>query len=527
MMTELNSKIVEVTVYNDRARVTRRGAMHLKTGANRLSITNLPLTLNPESARASARGNARARLLGLEIERAYFIETPSEQIHQLEEQIETLKDEINGVEAQIELARQSRANLAAVSSRTNTYAMALAAGAMALKDQLALFDGLSDRMGELDKAIQGSLILQRQMQRRLEKLVNELQRWQGVPRRESYTAHIDVEILSPGDLTIELVYMVLSVSWQPIYDFRLVEADETRPALEAGYLAQVTQRSGEDWQDVSLALSTARPALAGRLPELDPWFIGPPPPPVIPRPAPVEFASAKPMRAKAARAAPMLAMEDVEAEVVEAEGDQSGAAVTYRVPMIVSIPADGAPQKVTVANFQLEPELDFVTVPKLVEVVYRRAKVINHSPYTLLPGSVNLFAGDEFVGTTRLDLTAPQGEIELPLGVDDRIKVERELKRREVDKKLIGNKRRITYAYEIKLENVLPKPVQLTLHDQFPVSKHEEVKIKLESADPRPTEQSELHQLKWIINLAAKEKCLVRFDFSVEYPPTLDVVGLA
>ncbi len=55
-MTELNSKIVEVTVYNDRARVTRRGAMHLETGANRLSITNLPLTLNPEfGARLSAR----------------------------------------------------------------------------------------------------------------------------------------------------------------------------------------------------------------------------------------------------------------------------------------------------------------------------------------------------------------------------------------------------------------------------------------------------------------------------------------
>jgi uncharacterized protein (TIGR02231 family) len=212
--------------------------------------------------------------------------------------------------------------------------------------------------------------------------------------------------------------------------------------------------------------------------------------------------------------------------VVEAEVDQSGAAVTYRVPMTVSIPADGAPHKVTVANFQLEPELDFVTVPKLVEVVYRRAKVINQSPYTLLSGSVNLFAGDEFVGTARLDLTASQGEIELPLGVDDRIKVVRELKRRDVDKKLIGNKRRITYAYEIKLENVLSKPVQLTLHDQFPVSKHEEVKIKLESADPRPAEQSELHQLKWILNLGAQEKCLVRFDFSVEFPPTLDVVGL-
>lgn len=525
-MTELTSKIDEVTVYNDRARVTRRGTATPEQGVTRLSFTNLPLTLNPESARASARGIARARLLGLEIERVFYIETPSEQIHQLEDQIEALKDEISGVEAQIELASQSRVNLAAISSRTNTYALALAAGVMALKDQLALFDGLSVRMGELDKDLQELLIHKRQMQRSLDKLVNELQRWQGVPRRESYTAHVELEVLSPGELTVELVYLVSGVGWQPIYDFRLLEADGSRTALDVGYLAQVTQHSGEAWQDTALVLSTARPALAGRLPELDPWFIGPLPPPVIQRPATVEMASPTPMRAKAVLAAPMMAMEAVDAEVVQAEVKSEGAAVTYRVPATVTIPADGAPHKVTVAYFQLEPKLDFVAAPRLVEAVYRRARVINDSPYTLLPGSANLFAGDEFIGTTRLELIAPQGEIELYLGVDDRIKVKRELKRREVDKKLIGNKRRITFAYEITLENLFPIQAQITLHDQYPVSKHEEVKIRLEAANPQPAEQSELHLLKWNFNLAPQGKQTVRFDFSIEYPPALDVVGL-
>jgi len=522
-MIELNSKIVEVTVYNDRARITRRGSVSLETGATRLSITGLPLTLNPESARAAARGVAQVRLLGLEIERAYAIETPSEQIHQLEEQIESLQDEISAVEAQIELARQSRANLAAISSRTNTYALALAAGEMALTDQLALFDSLRKRMGELDEEIQERLILKRQMQRRLEKLVHELQRWQGVPRRESYTAQVEMEVLSPGDLTVELVYMVSGVGWQPIYDFRLVEAGDARPELEVDYLAQVIQRSGEAWQEVELALSTARPALVGSLPELDPWFIGPLPPPIIHA---AVAPSAAPMRAKSIQAAPMLAMEAIEAQVVEAEVDTQGAAVTYRVPASVSIPADGAPHKVAVTRFQLEPQLDYVTAPRLVEAVYRRAKVINNSPYTFLPGSANLFAGDEFIGTARLDLIPPQGEIELYLGVDDRVKVKRELKRREVDKKLIGSKRRITYAYEITLENLLPIQARLTLHDQFPVSKHEEIKIRLEDANPQPAEQSELHLLKWDFNLVAQEKRPVRFDFSVEYPPALDVVGL-
>jgi len=361
------------------------------------------------------------------------------------------------------------------------------------------------------------------MQRHLEKLVLELKRWQGVPRRESYTAHIEVEVLNPGELTVELIYVVSGVSWQPNYDFRLVEAGDARPVLEVDYLAQVSQRSGEAWEGVTLALSTARPMLAGRLPELDPWFIGPLPPPIIHQGLP---SMAEPMRAKSIQAAPMMALDAMEAEVVQAEVNTYGAAVTYRVPVSVSIPADGAPHKVAVTRFQLEPQMDFVTAPRLTEAVYRRAKVTNNSPYTFLAGSANLFAGSEFIGTAPLELIPPQGEIELYLGVDDRVKVKRELKRREVDKKLIGSKRRITFAYEITLENLLPVPARLILHDQFPVSKHEEIKIRLEGANPQPAEQSELHLLKWDFNLAAQEKQQVRYDFSVEYPPALDVVGL-
>ncbi|NIP35116.1 MAG: mucoidy inhibitor MuiA family protein, partial [Gemmatimonadetes bacterium] len=206
--------------------------------------------------------------------------------------------------------------------------------------------------------------------------------------------------------------------------------------------------------------------------------------------------------------------------------EASGAAVTYRVPGAVAIPADGAPHKVAVARFELTPELDYVAAPKLVEAAYRRASLTNDSPYTLLPGPANLFAGEEFIGTTQLELVAPQGEVELYLGADDRVKVERELKRREVDKRLIGDRRRLRYGYEIALENRLPAEAQITLHDQIPVSRHEDIKVKLESADPQPTERTELNLLDWELTLAPGERRVVRFDFTVEHPRDMGLLGL-
>lgn len=104
----------------------------------------------------------------------------------------------------------------------------------------------------------------------------------------------------------------------------------------------------------------------------------------------------------------------------------------------------------TVARYPLAPKLDYVSAPKLVEAAYRRAKVANDSAYTLLAGPANLFAGDEFIGTTQLELTAPGGGIELFLGVDDRLRVKRELKRRDVDKKMLSDRRRLVYGYGSK-----------------------------------------------------------------------------
>jgi uncharacterized protein (TIGR02231 family) len=235
---------------------------------------------------------------------------------------------------------------------------------------------------------------------------------------------------------------------------------------------------------------------------------------------------AAPVALKAAPAAARGVSRDFAAEEQIAEVDSTGPAVTYLIPGVTTIPPDGAAHKVTVTRFSVNPRLEYVSAPKLAQAVYRRAKVENDSPYTLLAGSANIFIADEYIGTTSLELTAPQGKIELYLGNEDRIKVERELKPRDTDKRFIGGKRHLAYGYEIVLENLLPEKVNLTLHDQIPVPRHEDIKVKLESADPRPAEQTELNLMKWELSLEPKEKRSVRFDFSVESPQSMDIVGL-
>ena len=79
---------------------------------------------------------------------------------------------------------------------------------------------------------------------------------------------------------------------------------------------------------------------------------------------------------------------------------------------------------------------------------------------------------------------------------------------------------------EIRLENLLPTEARVTLHDQIPVPRHEDVKVKLEFAEPKPAEQTGLNMLEWEFTLPPGEKRNVRFEFSVEHPREMSLVGL-
>jgi uncharacterized protein (TIGR02231 family) len=537
-MPVLETTLTAVCVYPDRARVTRVGRITLEPGTHLVEVAGLPPQLDPNSLRAKGSSPAglaaaQARLVSVQVQRTYYSETPAEDVHGLEVQVENTRDRQAGLQAQEVQIQEQRQTVKTLAEHTDKFALALAAGELSVEQELDILDGLRKRAADLDVEMLALAGEKRQLERELKMLENQLAQLKGARPRQGYRATATVEVQEGGQLDLEFTYVVSAAGWQPLYDLRLLEPgppNQGSAQLEVGYLAQVTQQTGESWEKVSLTLSTARPALAGTLPELEPFYLRPAPPvvPALPPSAqPRQFAAAavRPQMNAKMDLTPSPAMAAPMAEAV-AQVESSGMAVTYQAAGSATIPPDGQPHRVTVARFPLEPGLDYVTAPGQVQAVYRRARLPNTSPYTLLPGPANLFVADEFIGATSLELIAPQGEIELYLGVDDRVKVERELKRREVDKTLIGGKRRVHYAYEIKLENLLGTPASLLLHDQIPVSRHEEIKIRLDTATPKPTRQTELNLLDWELTLPPKEKLVVRYDYTIEHPATMKVIGL-
>jgi uncharacterized protein (TIGR02231 family) len=229
------------------------------------------------------------------------------------------------------------------------------------------------------------------------------------------------------------------------------------------------------------------------------------------------FAAAAPVRARKSKPARVLA-----AEVTESE---SGAGLVYTVARPMPVPGDGGPHKTLVAAFDADAVLGYLTVPVLAPEAYLRATVTNGS-LLLLPGQARIFHGAQFVGETRLDTVAPGEEFEVQLGVDDQIKVERNLRRRSTSKAILGATRTIDIAYEITVQNHRDRKAQVSVHDHLPVSTDGDIKVRSREITPPPAATDDLGELTWNLTLDPAATAVISHRFTVEHPAQVAIAGL-
>ena len=523
MNLELTTRVVAAELYPDRARLSREGALDVPVGRCTVRLGGLPMAADADTFRASGSGAAAARLLGVRAEIEEFAETPSEQVATLQRDLEAAQDEVALIAARLGILERDGMHLDALAAQAETFARGLALRERSVEQQGAVFDFLQNRRLELQTRIAAVRREQRAAERKADLLKRQLAQASSGARRQRRVAVIDLDVSVAGALTLRVTYVVNGAGWEPRYDLRVVDN-----AIELRYLASVHQATGEDWSDVALTLSTAQPALSLRVPELDPWPIAPLQPPVMRKAFQSSRAAEVPqgveLFAQALPAAPAAAPAPLLAEAAEVE--DAGVAVNFRLPSHADVPGGGEPRIVTIAELPLKPRWDYAAAPRRTPAAFRRARIVNETPYTWLPGPVSLFEGDTYLGPTELEFVSRGQEAELYLGVDDRVRVEAEPTHRGVDKTLFGDKRRVRIGMCYEIENLREVAVSVQVRDHIPLPRHEQISVKLETTEPKPASQDDLGLITWEVDVPAKGKREIRVVFVVEHPRSMTVTGL-
>jgi uncharacterized protein (TIGR02231 family) len=535
--TRLDAPIVAVTVFRDGARVQRSGTVDLEPGLRPVVVGGLPVSVDPASVRVAARGPGLA-LLDVEVHRRYRTDPLREDTARLRSDVERCRDLVQELDDE-DTAEQARLSFLGYLSEAAATALA-----RAVSFGRGDHDDLARMAGHLSADTSGALARRREISARrraarreleaAERRLEDAERNTGATVAETeVSATLEASAATPAE--VDVSYHVSGASWRPLYDLSL-EGER----LAVSYLAEVTQRTGEDWPAVELVLSTIRRGLYRVLPELNPWYIDRAKPvPLMPSTAPrarreaqtLTPATTTPqgpvvMAARAADAAQAVYPEAVPLTAQPADSGDLGSGLVYRVQRPLAVPADGEPYKTMVARFALDAALDHLAVPVLAPEAYARATVSNTSSLLLLPGPARVFHGPQFVGETALETVAAGAEFELQLGVDDQIRVERELRRRSTAKAMIGGARTIDIGYEITVENHRPGRARVSVHDHIPVSSDGEIKVRLRETSPDPASQTDLGELTWELSLDGGQRAAIRYRFTVEHPAQVTVTGL-
>ncbi|WP_295617681.1 mucoidy inhibitor MuiA family protein, partial [Chamaesiphon sp. GL140_3_metabinner_50] len=206
---KIDTQITAVTVYTDRALVTRRGQIQLTGTERELIIANLPTTLDPESVRVGGKGSVAVKLQGVTTDRQYTTEPVADRIAQLTAEIDRLGAEKRRFQAQIDTTKLQSNFIQGLREKTQeSFSRSLARQQMGLEDTQNFLDFIGGKTTEYAFAGEDLRQQQQQIDKQLQSLRLQLEEVETPYSKESFEITVAVEPAGAGDFELELSYVV-------------------------------------------------------------------------------------------------------------------------------------------------------------------------------------------------------------------------------------------------------------------------------------------------------------------------------
>ncbi|KRE14822.1 hypothetical protein ASE66_15950 [Bosea sp. Root483D1] len=533
---ELASKIDHVTVYPDGAVVTRLGKASLLEGVSQIVLRGLPASVDPASIRVEAQGTGAFSIGAVDVRQVPGEARPAlDQV--LEGKIRALQGEkakLTGEVSAIEAKRATIENFGKVGPDK----LGPDGKVLPVSDWPAVFDAIGTALVK----VQGELLGLRNRISDLDAEIAALEKARPLAPRASQPKRdvaIAVEAKAPVAADISVSYRVAGASWLPVYEARLTTGS-ANGAAEIAFTrrAELRQRTGEDWSEVSVELSTTRSAQGTRAPELNPLRIAFYEPPEIyeERARLQKQASERAARPPALAIAPAPATADQalgaaapkEAEVQTASVSAGAYQASFKVPGRVTIPQDGSSKAVVLTQGKVKPELSARATPELEEKAYLEASFNHEDEAPLLAGEVYLHRDGAYIGKGRLGQVAPGDKVELGFGADDRLKVTRvPVRRRENDSGWLGSTRTDQREFKTVVKSLHAQPVKLIVTERVPFSENSAITVELLSQSTPPTEKQvgdKRGVSAWSFELAPGAQKEIRLAYRIKYPGDREVI---
>jgi hypothetical protein len=258
-------RVTQVTVYPEGALVTREVDVPARAGTAELVVSPLPQHTVPNSL--YSEGSEGVRVLATRFRNRPVKEDTREEVRKLEDELKKLRQTEQRLQAELKAGEQNWTLLGKLETFTSVSTRESAAkGKLDSDAAIALAKYVMEGRGAKAREAVG---LQQQLQAAGEQaqfVEAKLKELTAGTSRTEHDAVIVVEKAEGGAGKVRLNYLVDAAGWRPQYKLRAGKG--AKDPVQVERLAAIVQQSGEDWQGVSLFLSTAQPMLNASPPEL-------------------------------------------------------------------------------------------------------------------------------------------------------------------------------------------------------------------------------------------------------------------
>lgn len=513
---QIDSKITNVTVFLNKAQVTREVKTRIDAGKADLILSGLTSQLDPASIQVTGKGNFL--IMGIRHQQNYLNEfnTPPK--------LKILKDSLAQYQRNLSLEQSQKEILSKEEQMLlSNQKIGGANQNLTVAELKAMADFYRSRLGEI--------VQNKMKQDEKIKLINEhiirLQR-QINSENELYsknTSEIVISISASAAITatLEVNYVVANAGWYPVYDLRAVN---TKSPVQLNYKANVFQRTGEEWKNVNLVLSTANPNQSGLKPELYPWYLDFYNPIVYKQYNKKTMGRSMPAEAadlvydmEVNEAAPASSMAEMVSTV------QTSLNTEFQIALPYTVSSSTKPTLVDIQNHEVKAEYSYSVVPKLDEDAFLMAKATGWEAFSLLPGEANIFFEGTFVGKTFIDPNAIGDTLAISLGRDKRIVIKREELKDLTSKKLIGTNQREEHSWQITIRNTKTESLTITVEDQLPVTRNKDIEVTaLDNGGAKY--DAVTGKLTWKMTIQPNETKKVTYKYELKYPKDKQITGI-
>lgn len=544
----VDSTITAVTVYADRAKITREATVELPAGSHTVVFHGLPSILMPDSLRAEGAAKADVKFGAVANKMITSADLVAPREKELNDQLETLQDQRTMLQTVKDALATKKVFIESLGEQAHLRTDENIAQIDLKPDQwAAAAQTIYTNVGDILTAQVQQDIKIRTTDKQIEKIRRDIAGLR-TGQKSTYDVTVPVESDLATKLTINVSYQVPNATWRPIYDARLETEKEQLALVEYGAVQQTT---GEDWKGAALTLSTAQPQRGASLPDLSPLWVNVYTPGYTTSLNKARFnvdGGGANFSSIASNMAPAMEMKAAEAPVpASADEDQlgnwrrahqttsqiqsSGFVTEYKIPGPATVASDGTETRLMVGTFDTESKIQIHVKPQLSTDAFLVAKTKLKGDSPTLAGQVNLFRDGAYVGQDNLPLLRPGEEHGLYFGVDDQVAVKRKvLKDEKSEAGIIAKDNVLERNFITELQNLHSKPVEVVVKETSPVGQSDRISVEIASDQTTPDYEKDSANIKgllqWTLPMAAKEKKDLKLGWKISWPKDMSLSGL-